>query len=92
MLYAIAFTMIVLWLLGVPTPYTKGGMIHVLLVIALVAIVLRLMRRQNVWVTWKPDAIRGKRNALQRRQSYRRGKETPIRALLIWGSSLWRSS
>jgi|WetSurMetagenome_2_1015567.scaffolds.fasta_scaffold417612_1 hypothetical protein len=56
MLYVVAVTMIVLWLLVVSTPLAKGGMVHVLLVIALVAIAIRLMRRQNVWVTRGPHS------------------------------------
>ena len=36
MLYTIALVLIILWLLGLVTSYTMGGVIHVLLVIALV--------------------------------------------------------
>jgi len=35
MLYTIAIVLIVLWLLGLITSYTMGGVIHVLLVIAI---------------------------------------------------------
>jgi hypothetical protein len=38
MLYTIAVVLIVLWLLGLVTSYTMGGLIHVLLVIALVMV------------------------------------------------------
>jgi hypothetical protein len=38
MLYTIAVVLIILWLLGLVTSYTMGGVIHVLLVIALVMI------------------------------------------------------
>lgn len=38
MLYTIAVILIILWLLGMVTSYTMGGIIHVLLVIALVMI------------------------------------------------------
>ena len=51
MSYAIAVILTALWLLVITTPYTKGGMIHVLPVIAIVGIVLRLMRRHSVWAT-----------------------------------------
>jgi hypothetical protein len=34
----------VLWLLGMVTSYTLGGFIHVLLVLALVAIVVRVIQ------------------------------------------------
>ena len=38
MLYTIAVILLILWLLGVVTSYTMGGVIHVLLVIALVMV------------------------------------------------------
>lgn len=40
MLYSLALIIVVLWLLGLLTSYTLGGMIHLLLVIALVMVVL----------------------------------------------------
>ena len=48
MLYTIAVVMIILWLLGLVTSYTMGGLIHVLLVIALVMVLLNFItgRRQ----------------------------------------------
>lgn len=45
MLYTVAVVMIVLWLLGLITASTMGGFIHILLVIAIVAILLRLIGR-----------------------------------------------
>lgn len=44
MLWTIAVILIVLWLLGSVSSYTMGGLIHVLLVIALVVIVLRAIQ------------------------------------------------
>jgi hypothetical protein len=38
MLYTIVVVLLVLWLLGLVTSYTMGGVIHVLLVIALVMV------------------------------------------------------
>ena len=38
MLYTIAVVLLLLWLLGLVTSYTLGGVIHVLLVIALVMV------------------------------------------------------
>jgi len=38
MLYTIAIVLLVLWLLGLVSSYTMGGVIHVLLVIALVMV------------------------------------------------------
>lgn len=47
MLWTIAIILIVLWLLGIVTSYTIGGFIHVLLVIAIIAILIRLIKGQN---------------------------------------------
>ena len=38
MLYTLALVLIILWLLGLVTSYTMGGVIHVLLVVALVMV------------------------------------------------------
>ncbi len=43
MLYTIAVVLIILWLLGLVTSYTLGGLIHVLLVIAIVVMLLRII-------------------------------------------------
>ena len=43
MLYTIAVVMIVLWLLGLVTSYTMGGLIHVLLVIAIIMILVNVI-------------------------------------------------
>lgn len=48
MLETIAALLIILWLLGLFTSYTLGGLIHVLLVIAVVAIVFRLISGRRV--------------------------------------------
>lgn len=42
-LWTIAVILIVLWLLGMVTSYTMGGVIHVLLVIAIVVVLLRII-------------------------------------------------
>jgi hypothetical protein len=44
MLETIFVILLVLWLLGMVTSYTLGGFIHVLLVLALVAIVVRVIQ------------------------------------------------
>ncbi len=44
MLETIAIVLVLLWLLGLVSSYTLGGFIHVLLVVALVAIVVRIAR------------------------------------------------
>lgn len=48
MLYTIAVVLLVLWLLGLVTSYTMGGVIHILLVIAVVMILIQVFqgRRQ----------------------------------------------
>ena len=44
MLYTLAVILLILWLLGMVGSYTLGGLIHVLLVVALVVVVLNLVR------------------------------------------------
>ena len=44
MLYTIAVVLIVLWLLGLVTSYTMGGLIHVLLVIAIIMILVNVIQ------------------------------------------------
>lgn len=43
MLYTIALVLIVLWLLGMFTAYTMGGVIHVLLVVAIIMILVNFI-------------------------------------------------
>ena len=43
MLYTIAVVLVILWALGLVTSVTMGGLIHVLLVIAVVVILLRVI-------------------------------------------------
>ena len=47
MLYTIAVVLLVLWLLGLVSSYTVGGLIHVLLVIAIVVVLLRVIGGRN---------------------------------------------
>jgi len=44
MLWTIVIILLVLWLLGLVTSYTLGGVLHVLLVIALVVIVINFIQ------------------------------------------------
>jgi hypothetical protein len=48
MLETIAVILIVLWLLGLVTSYTMGGLIHVLLVIAIVVILVRIIQGRRL--------------------------------------------
>jgi len=45
MLYTVVVVLLILWLLGLVTSYTLGGLIHILLVIAVVFLLLGLIRR-----------------------------------------------
>ncbi len=49
MLETIVVILIVLWLLGLVTSYTAGGLIHVLLVIAVVVILVRVIQGRRPW-------------------------------------------
>ena len=48
MLYTLAVVLLVLWLLGLVTSYTMGGLIHILFIIAVIVIVLRLISGRKV--------------------------------------------
>ena len=48
MLETIAVVLVVLWLLGFLTSYTMGGLIHALLVIAVVVILIRVLQGRRV--------------------------------------------
>jgi hypothetical protein len=43
MLWTLFVVLLVLWLLGVVSSYTLGGFIHILLVLAIVALVFQLI-------------------------------------------------
>ena len=48
MLYTIAVILLVLWLLGFVSGYTKGAFIHVLLVVAIVLFLVGLVSGRRV--------------------------------------------
>ena len=48
MLYTIAVVLIILWALGLVSSVTMGGLIHVLLVIAVVVILLSVISGRRV--------------------------------------------
>jgi hypothetical protein len=48
MLYTIAVVLVVLWLLGLVGGYALGGLIHLLLVIAIVVLAIRLFTGRRV--------------------------------------------
>jgi hypothetical protein len=48
MLWTICVVLIILWLLGLVTSYTMGGLIHILLVIAIIVVLLRVIQGRKV--------------------------------------------
>jgi len=48
MLWTIAVIFIALWLLGMVTSFTMGGFIHVLLVVAVIAILVRVINGSKI--------------------------------------------
>ena len=48
MLWTIVVVLLVLWVLGQVTAYTAGGLIHLLLVIAIVVVLLRVIQGRKV--------------------------------------------
>ena len=49
MLWTIAVVLIVLWLLGIVSSHMIGGLIHILLVIAIIVVLLNVIQgRRNV--------------------------------------------
>lgn len=48
MLWTIFVVLLVLWFLGLVSGYTLGGFIHILLVIAVVALLIRLISGRSV--------------------------------------------
>jgi hypothetical protein len=48
MLWTIFVILLIMWALGMVTSYTLGGFIHILLLLALVAVVIRLIQGRPV--------------------------------------------
>jgi hypothetical protein len=48
MLETIIVLLVVLWLLGMVSSYTIGGLIHVLLLVAVIVLIVRLMQGRRV--------------------------------------------
>ncbi|HEX7554951.1 MAG TPA: lmo0937 family membrane protein [Geothrix sp.] len=48
MLWTIAVILIVLWVLGLASAYTLGGFIHVLLVLAVIAIIVQVIQGRRL--------------------------------------------
>ena len=48
LLWAIAAILIVMWLLGFALKFTLGGLIHVLLVLAVIAVLIRIISGRRI--------------------------------------------
>jgi Family of unknown function (DUF5670) len=48
MILTLVFLCVVLWLLGVMTSYTLGGMLHILIVIAIVLFLVHIIQGRSV--------------------------------------------
>jgi hypothetical protein len=49
MLWTIFVILLVLWALGMVASYTAGGLIHILLAVALVVLVIRLLQGRRIF-------------------------------------------
>ncbi len=48
MLWTLAVLFVVLWALGLMTSYTMGGLIHILIVLAVVSVVISVIQRRRI--------------------------------------------
>jgi len=48
MLWTLAIVLIILWFLGLVTATTMGGFIHILLVIAIIAVLIRVIKGKGI--------------------------------------------
>ncbi len=48
MLETLIVLFVILWLLGMMTSYTMGGLVHVLLVLAIITILFRVIRGRRI--------------------------------------------
>jgi Family of unknown function (DUF5670) len=47
MLFTIAALLLILWLLGMISSYTLGGFIHILLILAIIAVLVRIIQGRS---------------------------------------------
>ena len=47
MLSTVIIVLVVLWLLGMATSYTLGGLVHILLVVAIIVVLMRIIQGRN---------------------------------------------
>ena len=48
MLWTLVAVLVVLWLVGLVSSYTMGGLIHILLVLAIVMVLIRVIQGRKV--------------------------------------------
>jgi hypothetical protein len=48
MIWTIAVILIIMWLLGMVSSYTMGGLIHILLVVAVIVVLLNIIQGRRV--------------------------------------------
>jgi hypothetical protein len=48
MLYTIAVVLLILWVLGLVTSFTAGGLLHILLVVAVVMVIFQLVSGRKI--------------------------------------------
>jgi Family of unknown function (DUF5670) len=48
MLYTVVVLLLILWAVGLVTSYTMGGLIHILLVVAVIVLVVNLLSGRRV--------------------------------------------
>jgi hypothetical protein len=48
MLWVIAIVLLVLWAVGMVSSYTLGGFIHLLLVVAVIAVLIRIIQGRRI--------------------------------------------
>lgn len=48
MLETIAVILVIMWILGMGTGYTLGGLVHILLVIAVISVLFRVIQGRKI--------------------------------------------
>ena len=48
MIETVAIILVILWILGLVTSYTMGGIIHILLVVAIVMVLVRVIQGRRL--------------------------------------------
>jgi len=48
MLETIIVVLLILWVLGLVSNYTLGGFVHILLILALIAVIVRILRGKKI--------------------------------------------